>query len=258
MLLTVGEELMPAQLLMAEVRCRYTSVYIDIFGRVYIGREMERTQKITLPNTSIADISSTNLCKAKTSRFGYTLPPFGCNNAGSSTDSTTNTRTPRSYLSEEDADSYKHLISSPAYLRGLFVDMTKAVPRHVSSLFGLTAVPLIPAMITLDIASGRDPWHATAANTIGFTAGYGASGYAAKAAGVLIKHLPALRVAGRTAMMGARVGNVAGALAGFIAGIIAYSLVSDQVYEILDSPSKSSDWGYYGYDDWFIRDPYER
>ena len=238
---------MPAQPLVAEVSCRCTPVYVDMDGRLYVGREMTKTQKIEIPNTAITGPSSTNLCKTKTSKFGYTLPPFGCNNTYSPIDSAANAESTET--SEDRTTLIKNAISFPVYARGLFVDMLNVVPRRLSSLFGLTALPILPAMITLDIASGRDPWRATKANVGGFAAGYKAS----NVVGTLVKNAARVRFAGRTAMMGARAGNVAGALVGFVAGIIAYEVA----YSIIDKIPDSSDRAFYGYDD-FFSDPYER
>ena len=67
---------MPAQPLIANVRCRCTPVYVDMDGRLYIGREIERTQIFELPDTSIIDMPPTNGCKTKTSRFVHTRPQF--------------------------------------------------------------------------------------------------------------------------------------------------------------------------------------
>ena len=240
---------MPYQPLVAEVRCRCTPVYVDMDGRLYAGHEIIKTLKIELSNTSATVHSSANLCKTKTSGFGYTRPPFGCNSTDSSTD-TAETMTPTPNTSEEKARNLSIFFSSPSSLRGLLAEILPGLSPSARTMISLSPLTLLPLGITLDVANGRDLSRATAANAGGFGAGYLAS----KLIGALMKHPDAVRFAARMGMQGAR-GNVAGALIGFIAGFVGYSLASDLIYEMPDLPD-SSDWGHYGYDDWlFIPSP---
>ena len=237
---------MSRQPLMAKLICKYTPVYVDMNGRVYIGREIERTQIFELPNTSIIDMPPTNLCKTQTSGFGYARPQFGCNNVNSPTP-TPNTR-------EKRAGNLNAFFSSPASLRGLLADLLPGLTPLARRMVNLSPLIALPLAATLDVADGRGVRQSIKANAGGFGAGYLTN----TAVAALTKH--AIEVsfaaraatAGRAAIASGRIGKWGGALIGFIAGFFAYDFVSDLMHELPDS----SDWADPWHDDWlFIPSP---
>ena len=118
---------MSRQSLMAELHCKFTPVYMDMNGRVYLGREIEKILQIEIPNTSIIDIQPTNLCKTQTSGFVYARPPFGCNNVNSSAD-TTETTTPTSDTREKGLRWAQTTVNAQSSFRSAIYNFIETSP----------------------------------------------------------------------------------------------------------------------------------
>ena len=220
---------MPAQPLMAEVPCRYTPVYVNMDGRLYIGREMEKRLKFEIPNTSIIDIPPTN----RTSRIGY--PHYNATNAD-----TTETNTLKEQLRWS-----KTFLNSPVALRGA---IGNALPLEAATTLRHAARVALPVKIVADYAGGHSLLESTTANVIAFEAGYLVS----RATVILMKHSYEVTLAARLAMAGhvgmiaARSGNIAITLIGLIVGFLAPPAVSNYILTRKDHYRRA----YPTYDDW--------
>jgi tetrahydromethanopterin S-methyltransferase subunit G len=241
---------------------------VDSNGMMYAGNPLTVTPKFEFSTTDIPELSSQNLCNVKTSAFGsrYTdsstnlcrvkTSSFGSNYADSSTDPVTKAAE-RALITKKAAQYINKMLSIPVYARGLLADAFNLVPRHVSSLVGLAALPFVFVPIALDYASGRSAIDAMTANTVGFTAGYamntGINNITSRLTAIAARS--SVRFAARSAILGARTGRFAGALVGLFVGIALYDYTSGKVYDILENVPDSTDHAYFGYDDYFVPSP---
>ena len=217
---------------MAKLICKYTPVYVDMNGRVYIGREIERTQIFELPNTSIIDMPPTNLCKTQTSGFVFNRPPFGCNNV--------NSPTPTSDTDEKGIRKVQTVANviikgRTAAILQLIKDLSASVLNAVKGYsHGLSYV----ANVGADVAVGRSFPRAAKGNLAGAVVSTGAGAFTRFGADKLIAYLASspgrLAFAGR---WGGKGRNLAITLIGAGVAYLVYPLVHDP---IVDGPPPKS------------------
>ena len=231
---------MSCQPLMAKLICKYTPVYVDMNGRVYIGREIERTQIFELPNTSIIDTPPTNQCKTQTSGFVYARPQFGCNNVNSST--------PTSNKREKEIRNTQTLANiiikgRTAVILQLIKDLSASVLNAVKGYsHGLSYI----ANVGADVAAGRSFPRAVKGNAVAAATTSGAVAITGFGADKLIAYLASSP--GRLAFSwrwGGKWRNWGLTLIGAGVAYLVYPLVHDPM---VDGPAPERDIPY----DWMF------
>ena len=192
---------MPTQPLVAEVSCRCTPVYVDMGGRVYIGREMERTPKIELPNTNTTGQSSTD-------------------------------------KREQDISNIKAALAATTGLKSFPAGW---VGPTVARIVSLGSRILLPVNIVLDVSRGFSVLRSIEANISASTAAYGGSRATVILMKYLSEANLAARAAtaGRVALMAGRTGNVAAVLIGFVVTFFAFRFVSNYMLNRPDRSDRS-------------------
>jgi len=215
---------MSRQSLMAELHCKFTPVYIDMNGKVYIGREIEKILQTEIPNTSIIDTPPTNLCTQRP-QFGHARIPFGCNNVNSST--------PRSNRSEDAIDFTQTLVNAQSSFRLAVLNFIEMSTNLRFAANTIAKAFLLPFNAAVEGMRGYDLERAITSHLSAATLSTMANYVTAYA----ISNSPQLAFATRVSIRGR---HPLVMLIGWGVAYVAYPLVKDY---ILDGEPAREDWG---------------